>query len=198
MKPAQAVTYLALLRGINVGGKNKLAMNHLAELFSEAGCIDVHTYLQSGNIIFDASPSLAKTVPARVTHEIEERFGLRIPVILRTTEEMIETTRNNPFLTNGDEKLLYVFFLADLPKSKDVANLDPERSPPDSFHVYKREIYLRLANGAGRTKLTNAYFDAKLATTSTARNWRTVLALTRLMNERLRNPATEILRHNNI
>jgi uncharacterized protein (DUF1697 family) len=64
--------------------------------------------------------------------------------------------------------------------------------------VYKREIYLRLANGAGRTKLTNAYFDAKLATTSTARNWRTVLALTRLMNERLRNPATEILRHNNI
>lgn len=169
-----------------------LAMKRLAEMFCEVGCADVVTYIQSGNVIFDAAPSLAQTIPGRITHEIEQRLGLRIPVILRTTQEMIETTRNNPFLTGADDKLLYVFFLADLPDSQNVGKLDPVRSPPDSFHMHKRELYLHLPNGAGRTKFTNSYFDTKLATISTARNWRTVLKLTQLMVERSGNTAPAI------
>ena len=176
---------LALLRGINVGGKNILPMKTLAAMFTEAGCTDVLTYIQSGNVIFDAAPALIDRIPSLIPLEIEKRFRMRIPLILRTAEEMNATAHSNPFLEAGvDEKLLYVFFLADSPSSRNVETLDPARSHPDSFRVQGREIYLHLPNGAGRTKLTNAYFDTKLATTSTARNWRTVKALTQLIDER--------------
>ena len=77
-------THLALLRGINVGGKNKLPMNDLAELFVEAGCKDVRTYIQSGNVIFNASRAVYPASPDRITALIAERFGYRTPVILRT------------------------------------------------------------------------------------------------------------------
>jgi uncharacterized protein (DUF1697 family) len=79
------------------------------------------------------------------------------------------------------EKELYVLFLADLPALRCIQDLDPDRSPPDAFKVRGREIYLRLPNGAARTKLTNQYFDSKLRTVSTARNWRTVTKLFELM-----------------
>ena len=186
MKPAQALsTHVALLRGINVGGKNMLPMKDLVEMFTEAGCTGVRTYIQSGNVVFDALPALVQTIPAHITNRIEELFGLRIPVILRTASEMATASRNNPFMKTGvDEKLLYVFFLAHLPAPENVLKLDPGRSVPDSFSVHNREIYLHLPNGAGRTKLTNAWFDTKLATTSTARNWRTVLTLTQMILER--------------
>ena len=186
MKPVPTLsTHVALLRGINVGGKNMLPMKNLAEMFREAGCTDVRTYIQSGNVVFDALPALVKTIPAHITIRIEELFGLRIPVILRTAGEMATTSRNNPFMKTGtDEKLLYVFFLAHLPAPENVSKLDPGRSVPDSFSVHDREIYVNLPNGAARTKLTNAWFDTKLATTSTARNWRTVLTLTQMMLER--------------
>jgi uncharacterized protein (DUF1697 family) len=76
---------------------------------------------------------------------------------------------------------LHVLFLADLPEASRVAVLDPERSPGDEYIVRGREIYLRLTTGAANTKLTNAYFDSKLATVSTGRNWRTVTKLLELM-----------------
>ena len=181
-------TCLALLRGINVGGKNILPMKTLAAMFTQSGCTNVLTYIQSGNVVFDAAPGLIDNIPALITLEIEKHFGMRIPVILRTPDEMSATTHHNPFAEPGaDEKLLYVFFLADSPDARNVEKLDAVRSHPDAFRVNDREIYLHLPNGAGRTKLTNAYFDSKLATVSTARNWRTVKALTELMAERCRN-----------
>jgi uncharacterized protein (DUF1697 family) len=77
----------------------------------------------------------------------------------------------------GAENHLHVLFLADQPGAAAVASLDPDRSPPDAFVVRGREIYLRCPNGVGTTKLTNAWFDSRLATISTGRNWRTVLKL---------------------
>jgi uncharacterized protein (DUF1697 family) len=95
---------------------------------------------------------------------------------VRTSEEIAQIIRDNPFLQAGEsEKNLHVYFLADLPNARAVGDLDPDRSPPDAFRVCNREVYLHLPNGMGRTKLTNAYFDSKLSTTSTARNWATVL-----------------------
>jgi uncharacterized protein (DUF1697 family) len=79
-------TYLALLRGINVGGKNKLSMSVLAEMFVEAGCKDVRAYIQSGNVIFNSSKAISARIPDRVTAQIAARFGYRTPVILRSTE----------------------------------------------------------------------------------------------------------------
>jgi uncharacterized protein (DUF1697 family) len=175
------VTHLALLRGINVGGKNSLPMKDLTRLFSDAGCANVRTYIQSGNVIFDARAGAPKIASA-VSAAIEKKFGYRIPVILRSSEELLKTIASNPYLKTGvDPKWLHVYFLADAPKLDAVALLDPARSSPDVFHVFGQEIYLHLPNGMARTKLTNAYFDSKLSTTCTARNWATVLKLSEMM-----------------
>jgi uncharacterized protein (DUF1697 family) len=175
-------TYLALLRGINVGGKNKLPMKDLIEIFASNKCEKVLSYIQSGNIIFRAAPSVAAEIPTVIAAQITARFGLRIPVLLRTVEELRLVSLNNPFLAAGvAEDTLHVMFLADLPSPERVATLDPDRSPPDAFQVISREIYLHLPKGVADSKLTNAYFDSKLATTSTGRNWRTVCKLLALM-----------------
>jgi uncharacterized protein (DUF1697 family) len=171
---------LALLRGINVGGKNILPMKDLARMFEETGCASVRTYIQSGNVIFDG-PKGAKVGEA-VARSIEKKFGYRIPVILRTLSELQTAIRENPFLRAGvEEKVLHVYFLADRPSTDCCAGLDAKRSAPDAFEVRGREIFLHMPNGMGRTKLTNAYFDSKLSTVCTARNWATVLKLAELM-----------------
>ncbi len=175
-------THLALLRGINVGGANKLPMNELRDLFVAAGCRDVRTYIQSGNVIFRADPRVVASFPDVMTARIAERFGYRVPLVTRTEAQIGDVVRHNPFVAEGAAaETLHVVFLADLPPTRSVAALDPDRSPPDTFVVRGQELYLRLPHGAARTKLTNAYFDATLATTSTARNWRTVTTLHALM-----------------
>jgi uncharacterized protein (DUF1697 family) len=177
-------TYLALLRGINVGGKNMLPMKDLRDLFAAAGCDDVQTYIQSGNVIFRADPNVVAPLSDAITARIAERFGYRVPIVLRTAEEIGDVIRHNPFIAEGAaEDTLHVLFLAGRPNAGSVDALDPDRSPPDVFTVRGREIYLRLPNGAARTRLTNAYFDAKIATVSTGRNWRTVKALFALMED---------------
>ena len=158
-----------------------LPMKELAEMFADAGCSDVRTYIQSGNVIFKKTGGTAQLADA-ITANIEKRFGFRIPVILRTAEELRKTIRNNPFLAAGvDAKALHVYFLAASPNARAIAGLDPARSETDAFQVRGQEIYLHLPNGMGRSKLTNAYFDSKLATTCTARNWATVLKLSEMM-----------------
>jgi uncharacterized protein (DUF1697 family) len=170
--------YVALLRAVNVGGKNKLPMKDLAAMFAEAGCADVVTYIQSGNVVFRATETCAARVPAAIAKAVADRLGFRAPVVMRTAGELRGVLRANPFLRAGAPiESLHVMFLADRPSPARVATLDPNRSPTDEFQVVGREIYLRCPNGMGGTKLTNAYFDAKLATTSTVRNWRTVVKL---------------------
>lgn len=167
--------YAVLLRGINVGGKNKLPMKELAALFAAGGCRNVETYIQSGNVVFEAPPSIAKQVPQAIAKAIEQGFGFSVPLIMRSGTELAQVVAGNPFLRQGvAEKELHVYFLADPPAE---AELDAQRSAPDEFILSGQQIYLRLPNGMGRSKLTNAYFDSKLKTVCTARNWATVLQL---------------------
>jgi uncharacterized protein (DUF1697 family) len=174
--------HVALLRGINVGGKNKLPMKDLAAMFSDCGCEGVETYIQSGNVVFEARAAIAERVPAALGGAILERFGYRVPVVIRTAGELAAAARGNPFLAAGhDPDSLHVAFLANLPPKARAASLDVRRSPPDEFVFRGREVYLRLPNGVARTKLTNAYFDSTLGTTSTLRNWRTVGKLVELV-----------------
>ena len=170
--------HVALLRGINVGGKNMLPMKELVGLFSAAGCGEVATYIQSGNIVFCAEDKVVKQLDRVIAKQVEERFGLKVPVVLRTASELDAVIRGNPFLKAGAaEEMLHVLFLADRPSADLVAGLDPSRSAPDEYVVVGRDIYAKLVTGAAKTKLTNAYFDSKLKTVSTMRNWRTVLKL---------------------
>ena len=166
-------THVALLRGINVGGKHSVPMKTLVQVFEKAGATNVRTYIQSGNVVFEA-----KKAPANLDVVLEKKFKFEIPIVLRTKDELQAVTKANPWKKDAD--VVHVVFLADAPTKEHIARLDPKRSPPDEFEVVGREIYLRCPNGVGKSKLTNAYFDSKLETISTLRNWRTVLALLEL------------------
>jgi uncharacterized protein (DUF1697 family) len=178
---ASTGVHVALLRGINVGGKNSLPMKDLAAMFNDAGCRDIRTYIQSGNVLFGANAKLAARIPELIAKAIADTVKLQVPVLVRSAEELGVVPKKNPFLKEGaDIEALHVAFLADPPDGVRISELDAKRSPGDRFRVQGREIYLHLPNGVARTKLTNQYFDSKLATTSTMRNWKTVLKLIEL------------------
>lgn len=172
--------HVALLRGINVGGNNILPMKALAAMFVDVGCADVRTYIQSGNVVYAASAALARKVPTLIEAAIEREFGFAVPVQTRSAAELRDVVASNPFLAQHDPSLLHVVFLAKAPNAKQIADLEPRRSPDDSFTVRGREIYLACPNGLGKSKLTNAWFDSRLATISTGRNWRTTTKLLEL------------------
>lgn len=170
--------YVALLRGINVGGKNKISMQSLASIFVGVGCRDVRTYIQSGNVLFAADLALVDQLPARVSAEIRRTGGLQVPVIVRSGLEFQRIASSNPFVESGmATDRLHVAFLATVPDTVTIGELDPRRSPPDEYAVRGGEIYLYCPGGLARTKYTNEYFDRTLRTTSTIRNWNTVLKL---------------------
>lgn len=165
--------YIALLRGINVGGKNRVPMPELEECFRGLGATEVRSYIQSGNVVFRRS-----TVPERAEVEaaLNASFGLNLPVVIRTGEEMARVEADNPY-PEAEASQLQVFFLGDLPEATKVAGLDPQRSPGDRYQVFGREIYAHCPNGFGRTKLGIDYFERKLGTMATARNWNSVRTL---------------------
>ena len=151
-------------------------------MFERAGGANVRTYIQSGNVIFEGGADAVKIADS-VSAKIEKKFGYRIPMVLRTAEQLAKAIAGNPFLKAGvvEQRALHVYFLAEAPSAACCASLDRNRSAPDAFEVRGREIYLHMPNGMARTRLTNAYFDSKLSTTSTARNWATILKLAELM-----------------
>jgi uncharacterized protein (DUF1697 family) len=171
-------TYVALLRGINLGSLNKVPMKELRAVFEDMGHEGVRTYLQSGNVVFDARSSSPKKLAAKIEDAVFEAFDVKSSVILRTSRELQRAAQANPFQMEGAKpSSLQVMFLADRPASAAVKTLDADRSLPDQFRVKGREIYLWLPNGAARSKLTNDYFEKRLGTHATARNWNTVTKL---------------------
>lgn len=178
-----AGTHVALLRGINVGGKNRMPMAELKRLFEDAGCRDVRHYIQSGNIVLNADARLARRLAGQVGDAIVERFGFAAPLQLRSRAQLRAVVANNPFATRDHSaRNLFVMFLANQPTDAALATLDPARSPPDEFAVLGSEIYLHLHNSAAVTRLTNAYFDGRLKTITTSRNWQTVNTLLQLLD----------------
>ena len=172
-------TFVALLRGVNVGGKRKLPMTELRSLFSSLGFEDVVTYIQSGNVVFRAPTGDAAELSTRLEQRIAEATGLDVAVLLRTPAELAGIASDNPFLDDGaDLSKLHIVFLEREPAEDAAARLDPQRSPPDELSLRGAEIFLRLPNGSGRSKLTLEYFERVLGTRATARNWNT---LTRLL-----------------
>lgn len=175
--------HVALLRGINLGGR-QLPMKDLVAMFERAGCVKVRSYIQSGNVVFEAPEKVAAGISAVVEKAIRNRFKYDAPVVVRSASELATVARKNPFLADGtDPKSLHVAFLASVPPTASVRGLDPKRSPGDEFIVNGRDVYLRLPNGVAKSKLTNAWFDSKLGTTSTIRNWATVLKLLEMTRE---------------
>jgi uncharacterized protein (DUF1697 family) len=172
-----ASNYVALLRGVNVGGNNKLPMKDLATIFQKCGCSNVRTYIQSGNVVFECPTSVAR-LQETVGSVIEKKFGFHPSLVLRKLDDMESVVKNNPFLKAGAaEAELHVVFLGDALEADEIAKLEKNRVPPDEYAIRGKEMYLRLPNGAGRSKLASV----KLKTVATARNWRTVNKLIEMM-----------------
>ena len=162
--------YVALLRGINVGGRAKVAMADLRAVFESLGFDDVRTYIQSGNVVFGSS----KTVDAAaVEKRIAAEMGVEPTVLLRTAKEMATVAEGNPF---ADTDGLHVTFLAAKPKG----TVEVPEGQPDELAVVGREVYLRCPNGYGRTKVNNTFLEKQLGVPATTRNWKTVTTLAEL------------------
>jgi uncharacterized protein (DUF1697 family) len=169
-------TYVALLRGINVGGRAKVAMADLRALLTGIGLGDVRTYIQSGNAVFQSRLGAAR-LRASIEDALARDIGVPAKVAVRTAKELSAVVDRNPFVADGaDPATLYVAFLVDEPDAGVVAGLEPP-ADGDTFHVVGREIYLRYPNGYGRTKLTNNTLEKLIGVPATTRNWRVVTAL---------------------
>jgi uncharacterized protein (DUF1697 family) len=168
--------YVAMLRGINVGGKNKIKMPDLQALFVDLGHADVVTYIQSGNVVFTSRAKGAPALASAIEKQIARDFGLEIPVVLRTRAELAKVIARNPF-ANADLAKVHVTFLAQKPAAALVRALDGHTSEPDEFRVAGREIYLHCPEGYGITKLNNTFWERRLKTAATTRNWNTVTKL---------------------
>ena len=164
--------YAAMLRGINLGSRNRVAMPALRELFEALGFSDVETYVQSGNVAFSTS---SKPDAAVIAKRIAKDLGVESPVILRSASELAKLVKGNPF--TGDATAFHVTLLDAKPTAADVKAIDAEGFAPDEFAVVGRDVYLRCPNGYGRSKLTNAFWEKRLSRVATTRNWKTVTAL---------------------
>lgn len=163
---------MALLRGVNVGGRNKVPMKDLKGVFEGLGHGDVATYIQSGNVVFTA-----RTRPDATALEsaITDAFGVTSAVVVRSASELAKAIDGNPF-AKADQSKLHVGFMEAKPPKKVVDELDMERFAPDEAAVVGKHVYLHLPNGMGRAKLP-PYIDTRLTragTPMTVRNWATV------------------------
>jgi uncharacterized protein (DUF1697 family) len=175
--------FVVMLRGVNVSGHNRLPMADFAAALSELGFGGVTTYVQSGNAVFSGRGQ-PPTVAAKVSRQLAERFELDVPIVVRTADELRSVLVANPYLAvERDPTKLHVTFLVGAPGAA-AGSIEPPANPGrDSFDVVGREVYLHCPDGYGRTKLTNDFFERRLRTTATTRNWRTVLALAELCEE---------------
>jgi uncharacterized protein (DUF1697 family) len=178
-----ATTYAALLRGVNLGARNRVAMADLRAIVDGLGGTDVRTYVQSGNAVF-RHRSAAATLERRLAAAIERELGLEIAVLLRSGAQLAKIVKGNPFLRRGaDPSALHLTLLASTPARARLRQVREVEVGDGRFEVSGREVYLHLPSGYGGSKLSNAFFEKHLAVPATTRNWRTVAALAELTNE---------------
>ncbi|HLL53111.1 MAG TPA: DUF1697 domain-containing protein [Myxococcaceae bacterium] len=173
--------YIALLRGINVGGNKKVPMAQLRKLLEGLGCTDVATLLQSGNAVFTSKERSAAKLVKKLEAAIAEEFGFEVAVVLRTRDELAQVIENNPLPDAEEEPSRFlVTFLSGVPDNKRLEEIDPKAYLPDEFRVVGREIYAHFPDGIRDSKLAVVLGGGRLGVTPTARNWNTVTKLLEL------------------
>ncbi len=174
---------VALLRGINVSGRKTMNMADLRRAVEELGFENVQTYAQSGNLVFDCPNAEHHTIARRIEEKTSAVFGYSTRVLVRTQSELEEVIKNNPLVDSAYDTpdKLFVTFLADTPDEATRSKLHVTPGQGERFAVVGKEVYLYCPRGYARTKLSNATFEAKLNTTATTRNWRTINKLLTLL-----------------
>jgi uncharacterized protein (DUF1697 family) len=167
--------YIAFLRSINVGGKNKIKMEMLREVFNSLEYKNVKTYINSGNVIFETTKTVDGKLSANIESAIEKEFALQIKVMVRTIDEIKAIVENNPFDGQFEnDKNLHVFFLdEELPEEKRELLLS-NNNENEMFDVRNREIFCLLRVSVLDSLMGKDYIGKKLKVSATARNWRTV------------------------
>ncbi|KOX09229.1 hypothetical protein ADK66_13195 [Micromonospora sp. NRRL B-16802] len=170
--------YVALLRGVNVGGV-RLAMADLRRIVTDLGHDDVKTYLQSGNVAFGSSVRDAEKLAGGIERALADELGLTVPVLVRSGRELAAVAGGNPYAEREDDPTrLLVAFLRSAPTTSAVDALTVPGGENAAFTVTGREVFLHFPDGGyGRSKFTNAYLEKKLAVVATTRNWKSVRAL---------------------
>jgi uncharacterized protein (DUF1697 family) len=175
--------YVALLRGVNIGPRNRVAMPALREALEQAGFEDVKTYVQSGNVVL-SSRAKAETVRQKVERVIAERFGLEIAVVVRTRAELAAVVKRNPLRKVATEPKRYqVSFLSGKLSAKVVRDLEETAAADERVVVSGREVYAWHPQTVARSKLWAKLAGKNLGVTATARNWATVEALLELADD---------------
>lgn len=173
-------TYISLLRGINVGGHKKIPMKDLKTLYESAGFTNVKTYIQSGNVVFNAKSSDILRINTKIEKAIEDSFGFPVTVITRLDADLGKIIKRNPFAGQDriDERHLFVVFLGAKPSTAAVKELSiPAVKTRDELKVSGLEIFVHCPDGYGRTPYSILFFEKKLKVAATARNWRTTTTL---------------------
>ncbi|PEB47754.1 cytoplasmic protein [Bacillus sp. AFS098217] len=174
--------YIALLRGINVGGHKLIKMAELKKVFEKLDLHKVRTYIQSGNVVFESEEGV-DLLRQRIEHEIEEVFGFAVPVMLRTSQDMKQVIKNCPYETNAllEGESLHVAFLAEELSAEEVKQLFRFKNEVEDCYIEGKEVYLFFKKSIRNSKLTNQF--QKFRTPATVRNWRTVNKLSAMAEE---------------
>lgn len=171
---------IAILRGINVGGKRKILMDDLKGICQKLGWANVVTYIQSGNLIFGSNlqnSELEKTLENAISYN----YGFDVPVIVRNAIELQSSIDKNSFFAkDSDITKLHLTFLKEKPTDENVEKIKTYNYDPDKFEIDEKDVFIYCAGKYHQSKLTNNFFEKKLEVGATTRNWKTVLKLQEL------------------
>jgi len=170
---------ISLLRGINVGGHNKIKMDALRDLYKSLGLQKAQTYLQSGNVVFRMKGRDHAKIAKRIEDAIEQSFGFRIHVVLRTSSELSDVISRSPFAKRRglDPKKLAVIFLRETPSVECLRAALKIETAPEELRIDGGEAYAYFPNGMGRPRMSWPAIERALKTSGTGRNWNTVTKL---------------------
>jgi len=169
-------TYIALLRGINVGGHKKVPMAELRALLSKSRLENVQTYIQSGNVIFQSNESVKHVLEDSIHNAIKDHFGFEVPVLVRNRAEIKTIFNNCPF---PEEKKVNSYFtmLSEIPNKDLVDEASQKIYPNEAYIILKDCIYFFCATGYGNAKFNLNFFERKLKVNATSRNYKTMVKL---------------------
>ena len=167
-------TYIAIFRGINVGGNNILPMKSLAALMAKLGYEDVTTYIQSGNVVFKCDEKSVATIEERIAAAIAKAHKFKPRILILTVSALKNAIKNNPFPeATSNHKSLHLWFLTGPCKAPNIEGLDALKAKNEAYRLDKNVFYFHAPDGIGKSKLAGRV-DKLLGVEATARNWQTV------------------------
>ena len=185
-------TYVALIRGINVGGI-VLKMDDLKRMLEYIGFSNVRTYIQSGNALFESGESNKRKMEAEIAQEIKNKIDHDIVVIVKTAQEIMRIAESHPLASLGDEKNLYVSVLSHDPAAPDIETLMETMNEVDIHEVANRAVYTHYGKGYGTSKRSNNFIEKILKVSATTRNWATMKKLAEMVGTQAGGESTKEL-----